>query len=91
MIADHPERHRYEIEIDGKKAAEIVYRPHGVGVIELLHTQVLPGHEGQGLAAQIATFAFEDARRRGLKVMPTCEYIQGFLRKRPEYADLVAR
>ena len=37
-----------------------------------------------------STFAFDDARKRALKVIPTCTYLQGFLRKHPEYADLVA-
>ena len=90
MIANHPERHRYEIEIDGRKAAEIVYRPHGADTIEFLHTEVQPEFEGQGLASRIATFAFDDARKRALKVIPTCTYLRGFLRKHPEYADLVA-
>jgi predicted GNAT family acetyltransferase len=89
-IADHPERHRYELDIDGKKAAEIVYRLEGT-TIELVHTEVKPGHEGQGLASRIATFAFEDAKKRGLKVIPTCTYIQRFVQKHPQYADLISR
>ena len=89
MIADHPERHRYELAIDGKKAAEIIYHLRGPDTIELEHTEVQPGHEGQGLASKIATFAFDDARKRGLKVIVTCEYLQGWIRKHPEYADLV--
>jgi predicted GNAT family acetyltransferase len=89
MIADHPERHRYELEIDGRKAAEIVYRMHGPGTIDLVHTEVKPEFEGQGLASKIATFALDDARKRGLKVIPSCSYIQGFLRKHPDYANLV--
>lgn len=89
QIANHPERHRYELEIDGRKAAEIVYHMHGAGAIDLEHTVVQPGFEGRGLAGKIATFALEDARSRGLKVITTCSYIQGFLRKHPEYADLV--
>lgn len=90
MIADHPERHRYELHIDGAKAAEIVYRMSGSDTIELVHTEVKPEFEGQGFASQIATFALDDARKRGLKVVPSCSYIRGFLRKHPEYADLVA-
>jgi len=89
MIADHPERHRYELEIDGRKAAEIVYRMHGPGAIDLVHTEVKPGFEGQGLGSKIATFALDDARKRGLKVIPSCSYIKGFVGKHPEYADLV--
>jgi uncharacterized protein len=90
-IANHPERHRYELAIDGTKAAEIVYKMHGAGTIELEHTEVKPQFEGQGLASKIVGFAFEDARNRGLKVIPTCDYIQGWVRKHPEWNDLIAR
>jgi hypothetical protein len=89
MIADHPERHRYELEIDGRKAAEIVYHLRSPGVIDLVHTEVKPEFEGQGLASKIVTFALDDARKRGLKAIPSCSYVQVFLRKHPEYADLV--
>jgi predicted GNAT family acetyltransferase len=90
MIADHPERHRYEMEIDGRKAAEIVYHLRGADTVEFVHTEVKPEFEGRGCAGKLATFAFEDARRRGLKVIPSCSYIQGFVRKHPEYADLLS-
>lgn len=90
-IANHPERHRYEIAVDGTKAAEIVYHMHGADTIELVHTEVKPQFEGQGLASKIAAFAFEDARNRGLKVIPTCTYIQGWLRKHPEWNDITSR
>ncbi len=91
MIADHPERHRYILDIDGREAAEIVYRLHGANTIELVHTEVKKEFEGQGLASKIAAFAFDDARRRNLKVTPTCEYLQGWLRKHPDYSELVTR
>jgi predicted GNAT family acetyltransferase len=88
-IADHHERYRYEIDIGGTHAAQIMYRMHGADVIEFVHTEVQPEFEGHGLAGKLATFAFEDAKRRGLKVIPTCTYIQGYLRKHPEYASLL--
>jgi predicted GNAT family acetyltransferase len=90
MIADHPERHRYILDIDGREAAEIVYRMRGEDTIDLEHTEVKKEFEGQGLASKIAAFAFDDARRRNLKVIPTCEYLQGWLRKHPDYSDVVA-
>jgi hypothetical protein len=90
MITDHPERHRYELAIDGKKAAEIIYHLRGPGTIEFEHTEVQPDFEGQGLASKIAAFAFDDARKRGLKVIVTCTYLQGWVKKHPEYGDLVA-
>jgi hypothetical protein len=43
MIADHPDRHRYILDVDGHQAAEVVYR-----------------------------------------MIPTCDYLQGWLRKHPD-------
>jgi hypothetical protein len=90
MIADHPERQRFELDIDGKKVGEIVYRMHGPGAIDLVHTEVQPQFQGRGLASKLAAFALDDARKRGLKVIASCSYIQGFVRKHPEYADLLS-
>lgn len=91
MIADHPERHRYELDEGGKLAAHIQYRMRGTDTIELIHTEVPPEFEGQGFASKIAKFAFDDARRRALKVVPTCTYLQAYLRKHPDYEDLISR
>ena len=90
-ITDHPERHRYTLDVDGQEAAEIVYHLRGADKIEFEHTEVKKEFEGQGLASRIAAFAFDDARKRGLKVIPSCSYIQRFLAKHPEYEDLVAQ
>jgi predicted GNAT family acetyltransferase len=90
-ISNRQERHQYELDIDGKLAAWIHYRMHGEDTIELVHTEVKPEHEGKGLASKIATFAFDDARARGLKVIPTCTYLQNFLKRHGEYQDLLAQ
>jgi predicted GNAT family acetyltransferase len=90
-IADNPARHRYELSLDGHVAAHVVYRMRGEGVIDLIHTEVEPAREGQGLASKVAKFALDDARARGLKVIPSCEYIAAWLGKHPDYKDLLAR
>src|SRR5438874_689772 len=89
-ITDRHERHQYELSIAGKLAAWIHYRMHGSDTIEFVHTEVKPDHEGKGLASKIATFVFDDARARGLKVIVTCTYLQNFLQRHAEYRDLLA-
>ena len=90
QIADHPQHHHYALHIDGKSAAHIEYRMHGDKTIELVHTEVGKDFEGKGLGSQIVRFALDDARKRGLEVIPTCTYIAGWVQKHPDYADLVA-
>ena len=45
-------RQRYELEVGGALAAFADYRP-GRDHLELVHTEVLPGHEGQGWARSL--------------------------------------
>ena len=88
-IRDSPERSRYELLVDDAVAGFVDYRA-GPGWIALTHTEVGPEYEGQGLAADLARHALDDARARALRVRPTCAYITGFIRRNPAYADLAA-
>ncbi len=88
-IHDRPERQRYELEAGGELAAIIEYRLNG-DCIALLHTEVQPAHEGGGIGSQIARHALDDARRRGLKVVPSCSFIAAYVQRHPQYQDLVA-
>ena len=54
------------------------------------HTEVVPQFEGQGLGSRLAKFALDDVRRRGLQVVPVCTFVAGYIRRHPEYHDLVS-
>lgn len=84
-----PERRRYELQLDGKLAGFIDYRDQGP-VRELLHTEVLPEHEGRGIGGRLARFALDTARREGHRVAPTCSFIAAYLQRQPDAADLTA-
>ena len=88
-IQDAQGAHRYELRKDGELAAFIGYRMRGQ-VLELVHTEVLPQHEGGGVGSRIARHALDDARARGLKVMPSCSFIAAWIERHPDYGDLVA-
>jgi predicted GNAT family acetyltransferase len=45
---------------------------------------------GQGVGTRLARGALEQARARGLKVVPKCPFIAGFIGKNPEFAELLA-
>lgn len=84
-----PERRRYELQLDGQLAGFIDYRDQGP-VRELLHTEVLPAHEGQGIGGRLARFALDTARLEGHRVAPTCSFIAAYLQRQPDAADLRA-
>ena len=74
VVTDQPERARYELEVDGGRVGLVTYRMRH-GVVELLHTEVDPDHQGEGLAAVLVRAVLDDARARGLPVLPFCPYV----------------
>lgn len=87
-ITDHPEDGRYVIEVDGEQAGLLVYRREGDRII-FTHAEVDPGHDGQGLGSALSAHALDEARARGLAVVPRCPFVQAYMQRHPEYVDLV--
>jgi uncharacterized protein len=83
-------RHRYELWVDGQRVGHAKYLL-GHRRIAFVHTKVYEPHERLGLGTQLARVALDDARARGLMVMPFCPFIADFIEHHPdEYGDLVA-
>jgi len=88
-VTDNRERQRYEIAEDGEQVGFVTYRL-GHGLIDFVHTEVDPDHGGRGLAGILVRAALDDARARGLAVLPHCPYVAAFIGgHREEYLDLV--
>jgi len=88
VVADAPERTRFEAELDGTLAGILNYVVKH-GRIALIHTEVLPAFEGKGVAAAITRFALDEARRQGLLVIAICPYVRRYLATHPEDMDIV--
>lgn len=88
VVTDNPARSRYEVHVGGELAGYVMYDLRG-RQINLIHTEVDPRFQGAGLASHLARFSLDDARKRDLAVLPSCPYIRSWIRKHPEYADLV--
>jgi len=87
-VTHNEEAQRFELLVDGHLALS-TYRRFP-GLIVLVHTEVPQPVEGHGLAAKLARFALDFARVNHLRVVPLCPYISHFIRKHPEYQDLVS-
>jgi uncharacterized protein len=87
-VVDNPDASRYDLLVDDKPIGLVAYVRHGSN-IELVHTEVDPGHEGQGYGSVLAQGALDAARVEGLTVWPLCPFIQAYLKRHPEYLDLV--
>jgi predicted GNAT family acetyltransferase len=88
VLADNPSAHQFELKAGGAVAAHADYELLP-GAVKFTHTEVLPSHEGKGFGSKLARFALDEVRGRGLNVEPACEFIAGYIRKHPEYLDLV--
>jgi predicted GNAT family acetyltransferase len=88
-VADRPDRNQYEIDSDRARVGRLTYRLTG-GMITLDHTEIDPSFGGRGLGSTLVRFALDDARARGLSVMPRCPFVATFIVRHPEYEDLVA-
>lgn len=87
-VVDNPEKHRFEISVDGHTAFT-TYRIAD-GIITFVHTEVPPEFRGKGIGSQLVRGELEAARARGLKVVPKCEFVAGYIDKHPELQDLLA-
>ena len=87
-LKDAPDQHRFELWAGDELIGVLAYRLHD-DAIALVHTEVSPEHGGRGHAAPLLRGALDEARARGLAVVPSCSYVASYVDEHPEYADLV--
>lgn len=90
-VRDNPERSRYEARLGDAVAGFAAYRLRGepTDIVVFTHTEVDPAYEGQGVGSALARAALEDVRARRLGVVAMCPFISAYIRRHPEYADLL--
>lgn len=86
-VTDHPERRRFEAEVDGH-VAELVYRADG-GRLVVLHTGVPDEVEGRGVGGALVRAAVERAAAEDLTVVPLCSFAAAWLASHPDVAATV--
>ena len=88
QVTNNEAEKRYEARVDGELAGSAYYRMEG-DAIAFTHTEVDDAYEGQGLGSKLASSALDEARARGLSVLPYCPFIRGYIQRHDEYLDLV--
>lgn len=81
------ERGRVELKA-GDDVAFMLFRRSG-SVLTLIHTEVPPASRGHHVGESIVRAVLDFARARGMTIKPICPFVNAFLRRYPEYADLV--
>ena len=82
-VRDNRDELRYELLVDGMLAGEILYRLRSDAVV-LVHTEIAPQFEGQGLGSKLVAGALADIRARGLRPVAVCPFVRAYLQAHPE-------
>ena len=88
-VTDAPEAKRFEARVDGKLAGFIQYQVQPEAIV-LVHTQVVDEFEGKGVGSVLVRRVLDDIRARDGKIIPTCPFVAEYIRRHPEYVDVVA-
>ena len=86
-VVHNEAEHRYEATVDGQLSV-CEYEVVDDRVV-FTHTLVPPELRGRGIAEKLVRVALADARAAGRKVVPACSYVAVFIRRHPEYHDLL--
>jgi hypothetical protein len=82
-VRDNLDELRYELLVDGTMAGELLYRLRSDAVV-LVHTEIAPRFEGQGLGSKLVAGALADIRARGLRPVAVCPFVRAYLQRHPE-------
>ena len=86
-VRHEPDAGRFVVPL-GDDEAVAEYSREG-DTIAFTHTVVPSAHEGQGVGSRLASAALVHARAEGLRVIPQCHFIAGWVADHPEYHELV--
>ena len=87
-VKDNPALNRFEMEANGETAF-VTYRLTKSAIV-LIHTEVPKALEGHGIGSALAKGVLDLLRARNLKAAVGCPFIAAYIRKHPEYEDVLA-
>jgi uncharacterized protein len=89
MAVEHnPQQHRYELVEEGL-IATADYRRDGDTLL-ITYVQSPPPLRGKGTAGRLMSGMLDQVRADGLRVTPICGYAAAWIRRHPDYQDLLA-
>ena len=87
LVTHNPEENRFELTLDGHLAVLDYIMMDDI--IIFTHTGVPPEIEGGNVGVKLAQTGLEYARDNKLGVRSKCWFVSKYLKRHPEYQDLV--
>lgn len=87
-VVDNPAAKRFEGYLGDDLVGVIDYIPLP-GKVIATHTEVDEALEGRGIGSKLVAGALGQLRADGRSVQPLCPYVTAYLRRHPEWADVV--
>lgn len=87
QVVDDQAGSRFIVQADGEVAV-LVYQLKGDRLV-LIHTGVPEALEGRGMGSRLVSAAIDEAKRRGLTIVPVCPFVTGWLKRHPDVAATV--
>jgi predicted GNAT family acetyltransferase len=87
LVRDNKALGRFELDVEGAVAfANYRLAP---GAVIITHTETPRALRDRGIASELVQGALQLIRADGSKVIAGCDFVVDYLRKHPEFADLV--
>ena len=88
-IVHDQESQKFYVKVNGKEA--YLYYRLRENVMDFASTYVPNELRGKGIAAFIVEAGLNYARKNKYQVIPSCSYVDVFMRRNKQYQDLLAR
>ncbi|HYH05423.1 MAG TPA: GNAT family N-acetyltransferase [Thermoanaerobaculia bacterium] len=89
-IRNNEQTSQFETTVDGV-TAYAAYELEDPQRIVFTHTIVPEELSGRGIANSLVQHGLEHARSSGLTVVPQCSFVAAYIKRHPEYEDLLAK
>ena len=87
-VTNNKRQSQFEIKLEDGEIAELTYR-WLKGSMVLMHTGVPKSGQNRGVGSALAKYALENARTHHLKVIVYCPFVATYLKRHPEYNDVI--
>ncbi len=87
---EHDEERQTFDALIGQERATLEYRSNKEGKIFLTHTEVPPSMQGKGVGSKLLLHVFDYIRENNMRLIPVCPFVKSYIKRHPEYLNLVA-